>query len=140
MERYDLRFGLLMMDVDEFKKVNDQHGHPVGDQVLRMVAGTLLRSSRPFDLYGRWGGEEFIGLVRNVDAGGLREIGERCRMLIEKSYLTVGGSALSVTVSVGGVLAGPRDTAEALLERADQLMYQCKQAGRNGLMINASET
>lgn len=80
--RYNLPFGLLFMDIDHFKRFNDDYGHDVGDHALMTVANTLRSLARPYDLIGRWGGEEFIAIIRNVDKTLLTSIGERLRSLV----------------------------------------------------------
>jgi diguanylate cyclase (GGDEF)-like protein len=76
MERYDWPFGLLYVDIDHFKKVNDEFGHDIGDEVLKMVARTLAHATRSFDTVGRWGGEEFLAVLAAVDMEKLRIIGD----------------------------------------------------------------
>ena len=101
-ERYGWSFGILFIDVDHFKGVNDQHGHAIGDQVLAMVAKTLSNSVRSFDFVGRWGGEEFLAMLANVDAAQLHAFASRIRALVEQSHLAVGtaGEQVRVTVSI----------------------------------------
>jgi diguanylate cyclase (GGDEF)-like protein/PAS domain S-box-containing protein len=131
MKRYGWSFGIYMADIDHFKSVNDQYGHDVGDSVLRAVAKTLSANARPFDVIGRWGGEEFVGIVRNVGADGLRAAAERARRLVGSCYISVPDGAVRVTVSMGVTIAQAEDTPELLVKRADLLMYRSKQAGRN---------
>jgi diguanylate cyclase (GGDEF)-like protein len=107
----------------------------VGDQVLQVVARTLRAAVRPYDMVGRWGGEEFVGIIRNVDAARLEEIGNRLRELIGNSALPYQDRVLRVTVSIGATLALAHDTIESLVHRADILMYTSKQLGRNRLTI-----
>ncbi|MBU5614040.1 sensor domain-containing diguanylate cyclase [Geomonas azotofigens] len=135
LNRYEIPFGILFMDLDDFKAVNDRYGHETGDRVLQFVAGTLSANSRPFDLYGRWGGEEFVGIIRNVTAANLKHLGQRLRRLVEKSFVLVEGEALRVTISIGATMAVEKDTVQTLLARADALMYQSKAAGKNRLTI-----
>ncbi len=132
------KFGILFMDIDNFKNFNDSYGHEVGDLVLRTVAATLTNDAGPFDLVGRWGGEEFIVVVRNADAALLEKRGERYRFLIEQSYLMHEGERLSVTVSIGGTLVKQGDDQASVIDRADQLMYRGKRAGRNRLTLDVS--
>jgi diguanylate cyclase (GGDEF)-like protein len=134
-KRYDTDFGIVFMDIDFFKRVNDTYGHGVGDRVLKTVARTFLNTARPSDLMGRWGGEEFIGIIKRVDEEGLRSAAERVRALVEKSHLRENGLTLKVTVSIGGTLAGKTDTADSIVKRADALLYQSKQNGRNRCTI-----
>lgn len=129
--RHNVPFGLLFMDIDHFKPFNDTYGHDVGDQVLQLVARTLIANARPFDLYGRWGGEEFVAIIRNVSADHLEVLGNRMRSLVAKSYLPHENKKLFVTVSVGATLVRTGDTPASLIKRADTLLYQSKQAGRN---------
>lgn len=129
--RYGLDFGVLFIDLDNFKQINDTYGHDVGDQVLKMAAGTLSSTARPFDLFGRWGGEEFLGVIRDVDLASLVHIGERCRALIEKSYISVGEEFLNVTISIGATVPKAGDTMDSMLKRADELLYQSKKKGKN---------
>jgi len=135
MSRYDIPFGVLFMDLDDFKRVNDDFGHDTGDRVLQFVAATLNANSRPFDLYGRWGGEEFVGIVRNVSFANLKHMGQRLRKLVEKSFLLEAGENLRVTVSIGATMALKGDSIPTLLQRADALMYQSKAAGKNRLTL-----
>lgn len=133
--RYDIPFGILFMDIDDFKRVNDCYGHDTGDRVLQFVAGTLSANSRPFDLYGRWGGEEFIGIARNVSGSDLKLMGQRLRKLVEKSFLLAEGDRLQVTISIGATLASSTDSIASLIQRADALMYQSKAAGKNRVTL-----
>jgi diguanylate cyclase (GGDEF)-like protein/PAS domain S-box-containing protein len=135
LRRYGWPCGLLFMDLDHFKQVNDTHGHVAGDEVLKMVARTLTRSMRPFDFLGRWGGEEFVAVIANIEPGEFAGVAERARMLVEQSAVPVGSKELVVTISVGAAIAGAEDTVEALVERADRLMYRSKTAGRNRVTL-----
>jgi len=129
--RNNVSFGILFMDIDHFKPFNDTYGHDVGDMVLKYVSKTMIANARSFDLYGRWGGEEFVAIIRDVSAGGLEDLGNRMRLLVENSYLTHAQQKLSVTISVGATLAREHDTPASLIKRADNLLYQSKAAGRN---------
>lgn len=123
--------GLLFCDVDRFKTVNDTWGHTVGDKTLRMVARTLANGLRPGDVPCRWGGEEFIAVLPETDGPGTLRVAERIRMLVENSWLALGDTRLSVTVSVGATVMAYGETVEGVLERVDQLMYRSKHEGRN---------
>ena len=124
--------GLLFMDIDHFKQCNDIYGHDVGDKVLRMVASTLYYSMRKTDVMGRWGGEEFLAILYDVTSPEeLRSIEEKLRILVESSRLDVSNKGLTVTISVGATLLLPTDTPGSIVSRADQMMYQGKQEGRN---------
>jgi diguanylate cyclase (GGDEF)-like protein/PAS domain S-box-containing protein len=124
-------FGVLMIDLDGFKEINDTFGHNCGDRALQEMARTLTGSLRPTDIVGRWGGDEFLAIVRNVNGEVLNELAERCVDLAAQTSLASNvGSRIALSVSVGGALARPGVTAEKLIQLADELMYQCKAKGR----------
>jgi len=133
--RYKVPFGILFMDIDHFKNFNDTHGHDVGDKILKLVANTLVSTSRPFDIYGRWGGEEFVGIIKNVQEKELEIVAQRVRMLIEKSYLKTNEENLQVTLSIGATIALANDSMEMVIKRADELLYKSKENGRNCLTL-----
>ncbi|HLN91835.1 MAG TPA: sensor domain-containing diguanylate cyclase [Patescibacteria group bacterium] len=134
-DRYGWRVGVLFVDIDHFKEINDRNDHIVGDRVIRMVARTLANGIRSFDIVGRWGGDEFVVLIVNVDEEQLHTVSEKLRRLIENSGFTEGGKTIRVTVSVGGVLAAAGENPEAVIRRADRLMLASKTAGRNRVTI-----
>ena len=134
-KRLNVPFGVLFIDIDHFKKFNDSYGHDVGDEVLKFVANTFVANTRPFDLYGRWGGEEFIGIIRNINGKELELLGNRVRMLIENSFTIHENEKLYVTISIGATLVNKKDTIDSLIKRADTLLYKSKAAGRNCLTI-----
>jgi len=129
--RYGRPFGLLFFDVDQFKAVNDTFGHETGDRVLRTVARTAQASLRPFDVLCRWAGDEFLAIIAHVDETQLAAVGEKIRVLVHASGVSVHRETLRATVSIGGVLGREGDTADSLVARADQQMYNSKQAGGN---------
>lgn len=131
MERHRLPFCALFLDLDDFKGINDSLGHEAGDRVLRMVSQTLAYNSRPFDVVGRWGGEEFLAIIPNAELETACSIAERYRLLVEKSVLYHQGKSLRVTVSIGATRGLASDTPESLLERADRAMYRSKADGKN---------
>jgi diguanylate cyclase (GGDEF)-like protein len=131
MDRYGWPFGVLFVDIDHFKEVNDQHGHDVGDQALLTVAKTLAGNARSFDLVGRWGGEEFLVALVNVDENRIKALGERFRALIGSSRVPTANGNIRITVSIGATLARPGDRVDTLVRRADELMYDSKKGGRN---------
>ncbi len=132
-KRFNVSFGILLIDIDHFKKVNDTYGHDIGDRVLKFAADTFVSNARPFDVYGRWGGEEFMGIIRNIDEKNLVSQGNRVCRLIENSYIIHDNQKLQVTISVGATIIRKDDTAESLIKRADGLLYDSKQSGRNRL-------
>jgi len=130
--RYTHPLSLLLADVDFFKKINDQHGHPAGDEVLRQVAATLAAVARETDLVGRYGGEEFAVLLPSTDAAGAAALAERMRAGIEALEIPWEKATLSVRVSVGRAgLLPTDDSPDPLLSRADQALYAAKEQGRN---------
>ena len=128
-QRFGRLYGLLMFDLDQFKKVNDSHGHEIGDAVLRAIAKTLVKGQRPGDVIGRWGGEEFMILMPDLDAIALGDLAERCRVLIAQSSVTASASWVAVTASIGATVLGHPDTAISAIRRVDELMYQSKHSG-----------
>lgn len=133
--RNNVPFGILFIDIDKFKIFNDIYGHDVGDDVLKFVAHTFVANARPFDLYGRWGGEEFIAIIRSINRKNLEILGNRLCSLIENSYIIHENEKLHVTISVGATLVSEDDTMDNLIKRADVLLYKSKAAGRNRLTI-----
>jgi len=132
-KRFGQSFGVLFLDIDHFKHFNDTFGHDAGDLILKTVARTLRSSSRPFDIFGRWGGEEFVGIIKNVDRHTLAKIGNRYRKLIENSSIALDDKPVGITVSIGATVAKNDDSKSSIIKRADLLMYECKQKGRNCL-------
>ena len=136
LEDSQSRAGLLFMDIDYFKNINDTHGHHAGDLALRMVANTFRLALRATDTIGRWGGEEFVAILHDISSeDALQAAAEKVRSLIETSRLDVGENSLTVTASIGATLLNSDDTPETLVHRADGLMYRSKQAGGNRVMI-----
>lgn len=131
--RLERSVGVIMVDIDHFKQVNDGLGHAAGDEVLRAVADGLMHAARTYDIVGRIGGEELLIVAAEVDDDELAVIAERIRTIIEG--LEPGGVAegVSVTVSVGTALAAPStgESADSLVARADAALYEAKDAGRN---------
>ncbi len=131
LERYGWSFSLLFFDIDRFKRINDAYGHAVGDRVLRMVARSTEGGLRSSDVVSRWGGEEFVSLLQNVEEPGVRAIAGKLKALVEESSFIVDGRRIPVTISVGATAAEPGDSVGSLVDRADRLMYESKRAGRN---------
>lgn len=136
LQRYGITFGVIMGDIDFFKRVNDTYGHLAGDSVLKMVAGTLSANVRTCDLVGRWGGEEFMIIVTHVDTHVLGSLAEKLRMLVERSFMSVAGEDIRVTISLGAVLAMPGESTDAVIKRADSLLYRAKESGRNRVVTD----
>jgi diguanylate cyclase (GGDEF)-like protein len=120
--------GVIMLDLDKFKAINDTHGHPMGDKVLQAVADACQGLLRAGKTISRWGGEEFLVIVPNVDASGLQRVAERLRLAIaDLSVAPVG----QVTASLGATLLQSEDNQETVLQRADQALYRAKEQGGN---------
>ncbi len=134
--KFNKTFGIIIADIDYFKKVNDTYGHLVGDEVLKIVANSLTANIGKNDLISRWGGEEFIGIFDVDTIEELKTIAERLRNVVEaSSYQTSQNETIQVTISLGGCLFDIEDP-KSLLEKADQNMYHAKQSGRNLSCIN----
>lgn len=136
LERHGHPVSLMMIDIDHFKPVNDTYGHPFGDTVLRRVAAVLNGASRDTDVVCRYGGEEFIVVLRNTARAGARVIAERIRDEIAALKFLAGRKAVQVTVSVGvagsdAFESASHATGEALLKAADKALYTAKSGGRN---------
>jgi diguanylate cyclase (GGDEF)-like protein/PAS domain S-box-containing protein len=136
MKRYRWSFGILFIDIDHFKNINDRYGHDIGDRILKMVSKTISNSLRSFDVLGRWGGEEFIAVVVNVNEEQLHAISDRLRLLVEQSSIVVGSDTVRATISLGATLTLENDTVYTMVKRADQLMYKSKASGRNCVSMN----
>ncbi|MDR3792492.1 MAG: diguanylate cyclase [Terracidiphilus sp.] len=122
--------GVLLIDVDGLKKINDEFGHNAGDKALQEVARTLVGALRPTDVMGRWGGDEFLAVIGEVSKANLGELARRCVMLAERARLLFQGQEIQLSVSVGGTLVRIEDDIHTLVERADSLLYLSKQQGR----------
>jgi len=131
-------FGFAMFDLDGFKRINDSHGHLVGDKVLRLFADTLRSVVRPHDILGRYGGEEFALMMPGINKAAAGTIVERCRQAVEKQSIEHEGSTIKVTVSAGVTAFGEdRRDLETLIKAADAALYKAKASGRN-CVIGAS--
>ncbi len=128
---------IVFVDLDHFKHVNDTHGHPAGDEVLRQAASTMRAILRPYDLVGRYGGEEFVVVLPDCDAAGARAAGERLRASVAGTAISVGGVSLRVTCSLGIAVGDSRNgwDRDRLLNAADAAMYSAKRAGRDRIVV-----
>ncbi len=129
--RYQTPLSLLMLDIDHFKKINDQYGHNCGDTALRLFSRLCKREIRSTDIFGRFGGEEFAILLLGLDQRDARQVAERIRRSIERETPDESESAPAMTVSIGLVTVSEEDTLESTLSKADKLMYKAKRSGRN---------
>ena len=131
-ERQHLQTSVLMLDLDHFKGVNDTYGHPVGDLVLGSFARVLRSTLRPFDVVGRYGGEEFCVLLPGTGIDEAVAIAERIRLVTSSIRVETRTSTVAYTVSTGVVQAAPEDVSLGdLVDRADRALYQAKAGGRN---------
>jgi diguanylate cyclase (GGDEF)-like protein len=131
MHRSHKPISALMFDIDHFKRVNDTYGHPAGDAVLKGVAQVAKLSLRHSDILCRWGGEEFMVILKNCDAANAATLGEKVRQAIKAAPLQHEGTPVPVTVSVGTATLQSGETIEHLTTRADTAMYTAKNTGRD---------
>ncbi len=129
--RYGVPFSVLLADLDDFKCVNDRHGHPAGDRVLQFVAESLRKCIREADFPGRWGGEEFMVIAPFTDELGLPTLAERIRTQIAETQVRFNHSVVRITTSIGATACRQNDDAHSLIERVDVLLYKCKSCGKN---------
>jgi diguanylate cyclase (GGDEF)-like protein/PAS domain S-box-containing protein len=132
-------FGVLFADIDLFKGVNDRFGHEVGDEALRVIARTLADTSRHDDEVIRWGGEEFLVVLADADPATLALVAERLRVMVMQTRLYAQRRRVPLRISIGGTLAAPGDTPDLILRRADALLYQSKNAGRNRVTLDVDQ-
>ncbi|MBI5449913.1 MAG: GGDEF domain-containing protein [Gammaproteobacteria bacterium] len=133
--RYNNPLGIVVIDIDHFKQVNDLYGHAAGDHVLRLVAQVMSNSIRSTDILFRAGGEEFILLLSNTDINGALLISERIRRNIEETQYSFDNHQIPVTASFGVANFKDGDSSETLLARADKAMYKAKHNGRNNVQM-----
>lgn len=135
VEQFGRKIGLIMVDIDHFKMVNDIHGHAVGDEALKAVSKILAGNLRSGNIVGRWGGEEFLAIVAGTTHSGLRAYAERCRERIAGKVIPLPSGSLHLTVSMGVTLILPQDSELTAIERADRMMYRSKAQGRNRVTL-----
>jgi two-component system, cell cycle response regulator len=136
--RHNHPVGVVLLDIDHFKKVNDTHGHPVGDQVLRTLSAVVAAAVRSEDTLYRYGGEEFVALLPHVDLAKEMLVAERIVAKVAHTPLRIGASDLQITVSAGAAVLRTQDDGEALVARADEALYRAKAAGRNQACASAA--
>jgi diguanylate cyclase (GGDEF)-like protein len=139
--RGDQPLSLLLVDLDHFKQINDQHGHLAGDAVLREAAARMKSAIRRYDSLGRYGGEEFLVVLPGCDTAGGAAQAERLRLSLAQEAFSIGGEAIEVTCSIGCTLASgvsPSD-ADSLIREADQALYVAKERGRNRIECACAE-
>jgi len=129
----DERIAVCVVDIDLFKEINDAHGHNIGDQALRKVAAGITASVRPNDIVARYGGDEFLVILRDADTDVCRIVAERIRDNIQNTRVRIADGNLAATISIGMAISIPGEPirAEQLIERADKALYHSKDRGRN---------
>ncbi len=135
-KRYKEPAALFMIDIDHFKKFNDEYGHKAGDAVLTLVASVIQEAVRDTDVVFRYGGEEFVVLLNKIDSGNAQKVAEKVRAEIESHHLTNKKAVLKVTASLGFSCFKEGDSETTVFERADKALYQGKQSGRNQVVMN----
>ena len=137
-QKYDHSVGICLADIDNFKQVNDRFGHQVGDQVLRRVAGSIVASVRPQDIVCRWGGEEFLVIVHDIDEKGCKAIGERICAGMRTLPIQTREGHVPASISIGVAMRNRGDvvTPEQLVALADAALYQSKRGGRDRVTVS----
>jgi diguanylate cyclase (GGDEF)-like protein len=133
-EREATHLGIGIMDIDHFKRINDTYGHATGDQVLRQVVDRSAAAMRPYDGFGRIGGEEFLAILPGSRSPELADALERIRDAVSRPPMEVEGQDVRVTVSIGGDLYGGQ-SVDALIRSADGALYQAKAQGRDRVIL-----
>jgi len=135
-KEFAIPFAILFIDIDNFKQINDNFGHVSGDGVLKTISKTIDSNIRSGDVFGRWGGEEFIIVFRKVSIEDLHSIAEKLRIAVKNSVYKVNDEVeIGASISIGGCLSEENDSLETLVKRADELMYMSKNAGKDRVTI-----
>jgi diguanylate cyclase (GGDEF)-like protein len=135
-QKYGLSFGLIYVDIDNYGKILEKQGRFNASKIVRTVARTLHKNIRFFDIVGRWGTEEFLVVLLNVDEGHLDIVANKLRLLVAESYITTETGMLNTTVSMGASLVLRYDTVESLVKRGEQLMMHSKWLGKNRVSMS----
>lgn len=137
-QRYNHPLSVLMLDLDQFKKLNDTYGHAAGDKALQRFTTLCCNALRNVDIFGRWGGEEFVALLPETTADGAAMIAERLRKSVSETILNFNDHRIPLTVSIGVAQYRDGETAiDAPLSRADAAVYQAKREGRNRVAVHS---
>ncbi len=134
-KRYGESLIMMVWDIDDFKKINDQYGHRSGDKALKAMAGKLKESLRETDFIGRYGGEEFVVLLVGTDIEGARQAAEKMRQRVERTVLKANDEEIRMTISGGLSVFQHGDTPSDVFERADQALYKAKREGKNRWIV-----
>lgn len=135
-KRYKTNYALAVCDIDFFKKINDTYGHLAGDKILAKIGGILRETVRKLDFVGRYGGEEFVIILENIDLDKAKEKMEQIRQQVEKCQFHYKKLPVTITISIGLTLLRSDDTKEHLFERADKALYAAKEGGRNRIEVS----
>lgn len=128
-------FGIVFMDIDHFKSVNDNYGHKIGDLVLKTISKSFSNNLRRNDVIGRWGGDEFAGIFLLNNEKELSIVSEKLRNIVENTEITYKNMKLRVTISIGSSFINSKNSVMSIIENADRLMYKSKRKGRNCVTI-----
>ncbi len=134
MLSYKKKIGILFFDLDNFKSYNDTYGHALGDKILSNTAMTIKQTLRPFDLICRWGGEEFVAIVFVDNVSQILPIAKRCQVLLSAQFIEHGKDNIYITASIGATVLNLTEKLDSAIKRADLLMYQAKQQGKNRII------
>jgi diguanylate cyclase (GGDEF)-like protein len=133
--RYGTRLAIAMIDIDHFKRVNDSIGHGAGDEVLREVVLRASEALRPYDGFGRVGGEEFLAIIAQVSASQVSRALERVRLAVHSTPIIAAGHEVSMTVSIGAALSRG-ESIDELIRSADEALYRAKAEGRDRVVMS----
>ena len=134
-QRTGSAYGVAIIDIDNFKQINDRFGHDIGDAVLKMIGKTLLSACRSYDQLGRWGGEEFLAIITLDISTDLKPVAERMRAFVQESFIINDTQRIGATVSIGMAQVAQDESAASVVKRADKALYESKQSGRNRVTI-----
>ena len=134
-QKKGIHFGVLLIDIDYFKKINDLHGHKCGDRVLVELSKILEQNVRDSTIVSRWGGEEFLIVIEDAHADALMQFAERLRSVVEETIM-IEEKQIQITVTIGGAVAHQNESIEDVLMRADKALYYGKENGRNQVTID----
>jgi diguanylate cyclase (GGDEF)-like protein len=134
-KRSKVGIAAILIDLDHFKVINDTHGHLAGDAVLSTLAASVRAQLREGDLIGRWGGEEFLVMLRDTDLDAAMLVAEKIRKCVETTETVYAEQHFRLTTSLGVALLRDGDTQDSLINRADRALYAAKQDGRNRVRV-----
>ncbi|MGO1617137.1 MAG: GGDEF domain-containing protein, partial [Oceanisphaera sp.] len=134
--RYDIPLCIVLLDIDHFKEINDEYGHLAGDKALRLIARTLKKSLRETDFIARFGGEEFIILLKGISQQDLDKPLQKLREKVKHIPFRFKENSVTITVSLGATLFKTGDSIHSAIERADQALYRAKNSGRDQFIID----